>query len=283
MKIVTIALALTLLLAAPVQGVQAAGTLEQVAKTGKFRIGFRESSPPMSFLDKDGKPTGYSVDLCNRIATGVKNHIGKEVQVEYVAVTAENRFDALVKNRIDILCGPTTKTLSRAKRVDFTQLTFVTGASLMTMAGKEVRDISGFSGKKIGVGRATTTEKVLRGMLKETLTDTEVVLFNSSADGVAALERGEIAAFSADQVVLMGLAMTSGEKFAIASEVFSYEPFALAVRRNDADFRLVADSVLSHLYRTGLILEVYDRWFGRFAKKRPRIFEMLYQLNATPE
>jgi ABC-type amino acid transport substrate-binding protein len=285
MKIVTAALAFSLLLAAPVQGVEAAGTLEQVAKTGKFRIGYRESSPPMSFLDKDGKPAGYSVDLCNRIATGVKNHIGKEVQVEYVAVTAENRFDALVKNRIDILCGPTTKTLSRAKRVDFTQLTFVTGASLMTMAGGEIRDISGFTGKKIGVGRATTTEKVLRKMLQGTLTDAEVVLFNSSADGVAALERGEIAAFSADQVVLMGLAMTSpaGDKFAIASEVFSYEPFALAVRRNDADFRLVADSVLSHLYRTGLILEIYDRWFGRFAKKRPRIFEMLYQLNATPE
>ena len=117
------------------------------------------------------------------------------------------------------------------------------------------------------------------------LTDAEVVLFPSSAEGVAALERGEIAAYSADQVVLMGLAMTSaaGEKFAIASEVFSFEPFALAVRRNDADFRLVADSVLSHLYRTGLILEIYDRWFGRFAKKRPRIFETLYQLNATPE
>ena len=151
------------------------------------------------------------------------------------------------------------------------------------MAGKEIRDISGFSGKRIGVGRATTTEKVLRRMLKDTLTDAEVVLVNSSAEGVEALKSGAIDAFSADQVVLMGLAMTSGEKYAIASEVFSYEPFALAVRRNDADFRLVADSVLSHLYRTGLILEVYDRWFGRFSKKRSRIIETLYQLNATPE
>lgn len=285
MRSVTVSLALAVLLAAPVQGIHAAGTLEQVAKTGTFRIGFRESSPPMAFRNKDGKPVGYSVDLCNRIATGVRNKVGKEIKIEYVAVTAENRFDALVKNKIDILCGPTTKTLSRAKRVDFTQLTFVTGASLMTMAGKEIRDISGFTGQKIGVNRATTTETVLRQMLKDTLTDAEVVLFDSSAEGVAALENGDIAAYSSDQVVLMGLAMTSaaGDKFAIASEVFSFEPFALAVRRNDADFRLVADSVLSHLYRTGLILQIYDRWFGRFAKKRPRIFEMLYQLNATPE
>lgn len=274
---------MAILLAAPVQALQAAGTLEQIAKTGKLRIGFRESSPPMSFRDKDGKPTGYSVELCKRIATGVKNKLGKEVTVEYVAVTAKNRFDALTQNKIDILCGPTTKTLSRAKRVDFTQLTFVTGASLMTVAGKEIREISGFSGKKIGVTRATTTEKVLRQMLKESLADAQVVLVNSKEEGIEALKSGKIDAFSADQVVLMGLAMTSGEKFAIASDVFSYEPFALAVRRNDADFRLVADSVLSQLYRSGLILGIYNEWFGRFSKKRPAIFDALYQINATPE
>lgn len=283
MRTVLAALAVTILFAAPAQGVEAAGTLEQIAKTGKFRIGFRESSPPMSFLDKDGNPAGYVIDLCNRIATGVKNKVGKEVKVEYVPVTGANRFDALVNNKIDILCGPTTKTLSRGERVDFTQLTFVTGASLMMMAGKEIRDLSGFKGKKIGVGRATTTEKVLREMLKQSLTDAEIVLVKSSAEGVEALKSGKIDAFSADQVVLMGLAMTSGEKFAIASEVFSYEPFALAVRRNDADFRLVADRVLSQLYRSGLILEIYNRWFSRFSKTRPPIFDALYQLNATPE
>lgn len=283
MRTMMAALAVTIVFAAPVQGVHAAGTLEQIAKTGKFRIGFRESSPPMSFLGNDGKPTGYSIDLCNRIATGIKNKIGKEVTVEYVPVTAKNRFDALVSNKIDILCGPTTKTLSRGERVDFTQLTFVTGASLMTMAGKEIRSLDSFKGKKIGVGRATTTEKVLRQMLKETLTDAEVVLVASSAEGVEALKSGKIDAFSADQVVLMGMAMTSGDKFAIASEVFSYEPFALAVRRNDADFRLAADRVLSQLYRSGLILEIYSRWFSRFSKTRPPIFDALYQLNATPE
>ncbi len=283
MKKIISVLAVAILFAAPLQGVEAAGTLDQIAKTGKFRIGYRESSPPMSFLDKYNKPVGYMIDLCSRIATGVRNKVGKDITVEYVAVTAKNRFDALVNNKIDILCGPTTKTLSRAERVDFTQLTFVTGAGLMTLAGKEIRDVSAFNGKKIGVGRATTTEKVIRAMLKETQTSGEVILVSSSAEGVEALKKGEIDAFSADQVVLMGMAMTSGEKFAIASQVFSYEPFALAVRRNDADFRLVADRVLSQLYRSGQILELYERWFSRFSKTRPPIFDALYQLNATPE
>ncbi len=74
----------------------------------------------MSFLDKEGKPIGYSIDLCKRIVAGVKSAIGKEVNVEYIPVTANSRFDALVENKIDILCGSTTKTLSRSKRVDFT-------------------------------------------------------------------------------------------------------------------------------------------------------------------
>ena len=117
MKKIISVLAVITLFAAPLQGLQAAGTLDQIAKTGKFRIGFRESSPPMSYLDQDGKPVGYMIDLCNRIATGVKNKVGGNVTVEYVPVTAKNRFDALVKNKIDILCGPTTKTLSRAERV----------------------------------------------------------------------------------------------------------------------------------------------------------------------
>ena len=262
-----------------------AGTLEQIGKTGKIRIGYRKDQPPMSFLDQDGKPVGYSIDICNRIVAAIKNKTGKEVAPEYVPVTSENRFDSLIKNKIDILCGSTTKTLSRAERVDFTQLTFVTGASLLTMREMGIRDLSALSGKKIGVVRDTTTAQVLKKMLQETLTDAEIVTMEANPDGLRALQTGKIAAFSADQVVLIGFILTSGEpdKYSVSSDVFSYEPLALAVRRNDADFRLEADRVLSHLYRSGLILPIYKKWFGRYSEKRPPIFDALYGLNATPE
>ena len=85
----------------------------------------------MSFQEKDGKPSGYSIDICKLIVDEVKNKISGEVVIEYVPVTAEERFKALSDNRIDILCGSTTKTLSRGELVDFTQLTFGTGAAFM--------------------------------------------------------------------------------------------------------------------------------------------------------
>ncbi len=269
----------------PLSAQELTGTLQQINKSGQIRIGYRVSEPPMSFLDKNGDPTGYSIDICKSIVTEVENKIGKEVKVEYVPVTADGRFKALGDNKIDILCGSTTKTLSRSEVVDFTQLTFVTGASLMTLKDNKTLDSTGFDGTKIGVVKATTTAVALEKLIRETSTDAEVVLFNSAKESIDALREKRIDAFSSDQVVLIGLALKEHDpmNFVIKSTVFSFEPFALAVRRNDADFRLVADRVISELFRSRKILEIYDKWIGKFTRKRLPIFDAMIKLNATPE
>ena len=271
--------------ASPLAAQELTGTLQQIKKTGQIRIGYRVSEPPMSFLDKDGNPTGYSIDICKGIVAKVENQIGTDVKVEYVPVTADGRFKALGDNKIDILCGSTTKTLSRSELVDFTQLTFVTGASLMTLKDNKANDSDGFDGMKIGVVKATTTAVELKKLFQDTSIDAEVVLFNSAKEGIDALRKKKIDAFSSDQVILIGLALKEHDSmnFEIKSEVFSFEPFALAVRRNDADFRLVADRVISELYRSRKILEIYDKWLGKFTRKRLPIFDAMIKLNATPE
>ncbi len=272
-------------IASPIAAKELTGTLQQIKKTGQIRIGYRVSEPPMSFLDKDGNPTGYSIDICMGIVTEVENKIGMDVKVEYVPVTADGRFKALGDNKIDILCGSTTKTLSRSELVDFTQLTFVTGASLMTLKDNKTLDSAGFDGTKIGVVKATTTAAALEKLIQETSTTAEVVLFNSAKESIEALRKKKIDAFSSDQVVLIGLALKEHDpmNFMIKSDVFSFEPFALAVRRNDADFRLIADRVISELYRSGKILAIYDKWIGKFTRKRLPIFDAMVKLNATPE
>jgi glutamate/aspartate transport system substrate-binding protein len=271
--------------ASPLAAKELTGTLQQIKKSDQIRIGYRASEPPMSFLGKDGTPTGYSIDLCKSIITEVENKIGTDVKVKYVPVTAEGRFKALTDNKIDILCGATTKTLSRSELVDFTQLTFVTGASLMSLRDKEARGFSGFEGKKIGVVKATTTAVVLKKLIQETSTTAEVVLFKSAKEGIDALRKKKIDAFSSDQVVLIGIVSKASDpmSFVIHPNVFSFEPFALAVRRNDADFRLVADRVISVLYRSKKIIEIYDKWIGKFTGQRLPIFNALIELNATPE
>ncbi len=81
----------------------------------------------------------------------------------------------------------------------------------------------------------------------------------------------------------MALKAKDTAAFSVKSDVFSFEPFALAVRRNDADFRLAVDRVLSRLYRSRQIFEIYDQWIGKHMGRRLPIFDAMIQINATPE
>jgi len=285
MKAKLVIITLIIFFAHPLTAQELTGTLHQIKKTGQIRIGYRVSEPPMSFLDKDGNPTGYSIDLSKNIVAEVEKKIGADVKVKYVPVTAEGRFKALIDNKIDILCGTTTKTLARRELVDFTLMTFVTGASLMTLKDDKGPDTAGFAGKKIGVVKDTTTAVALKEVLRETSTKADVILFNSAKEGIDALQKKKIDAFSSDQVVLIGIAIKEKDTMNVAIEpnVFSFEPFAFAVKRGDADFRLVADRAISDLCRSKKIFEIYDKWIGRYTGGRMPIFQAMIKLNAIPE
>ena len=282
-------IALIALISMLVSGTASAGdlpTLEQIKKNEQIRIGYREAEPPMSFLNKDKQPVGYSIELCLRIVNEVKSMLqNPNIATRYVPITASNRFEALRNNSIDILCGATTKTLSRSELVDFTQLTFITGAALLSLKSTEVKGIADLKGKKVAVVKDTTTMDILRKTLRKKANDATIVPVDSASAGMDLVIKGEVAAFSADQIVLIGLVVThmDPKQFAVTDEVFSFEPFALAVRRNDADFRLTADRVLSRLSRSGDIKNVYKQWFGKYITEVPDLLEAMYILNTTPE
>jgi len=261
-------------------------TLEQIKNSETIRIGYRESEPPMSFLDKDNQPVGYSIDLCSLIVNRVKSELkNPNIATQYVPVTASNRFDALTNNSIDILCGATTKTLSRSELVDFTQLSFVTGASLLSLTTSGIDTIPDLQGEKVAVVKNTTTIDSLTKVLKQVGSDAIIVPVDSAEEGIKAVVNGEVGAFSSDQIVLIGLVLTheNPEQFVIGDGVFSFEPFALAVRRNDAEFRLIADRVLSELNRSGNITPLFTKWFGGYIKEVPTLLEAMYVLNSIPE
>ncbi len=282
-KIIAICLMLVFC-SSPLWAGELTGTLKQINETGKIRIGFRKAQPPISFLNPQHHPDGYSLDLGRRIAAHIAQKLGKKIDIEYVPVTAANRFKALADNRIDLLCGATTKTLTRSEIVDFTQLSFVTGAGFMTLRG--TRLANNFTGKKIGVVKKTTTILRLREMLQKTGAQAKVIPLDSSEEAMDELVHGKIDAFTADQVVLIGLILNSRQpqKFTLLPNIYSFEPFALALRRNDADFRLAADRVLSELYRSGEIMNIYKKWFGKInGGEAPSLFRAMVQLNSTPE
>ncbi|MCP4335081.1 MAG: amino acid ABC transporter substrate-binding protein [Gammaproteobacteria bacterium] len=260
-------------------------TLKRISDSGEINLGYRVDQTPMSFDNGSNRAAGYSVELCRHIAAAVNEALGRtDIRVNYVPVTAQSRFGDIESGKIDILCGATTRTLSRSEIVGFTQSTFVTGGALLSRKDAPVEYLEGLAGKRVAVVSNTTTIVSLSDAVKALAIDVEVVAVDSTKAGMGMLERKEVDAFAADQVVLIGQVISRGarELYSLSSELFSFEPFALALARGDADFQLVADRVLAGLNRSGAIVKVYKKWFGSFGKEPPGMLQALYQLNATP-
>ncbi|TFH51764.1 MAG: amino acid ABC transporter substrate-binding protein [Lysobacterales bacterium] len=260
-----------------------AGTLDRVRDSGVFKIGYRTDAAPYSYKNTLGEPAGYSVDLCRSVAVAVKQSLGlKDISIKYIPVTAENRFEAVNDGRIDILCGPTTATLSRRELVDFSLGTFVDGASVMLM----VDGPGGFeelSGKNVGVRGGTTTEVGLRETLKKLSVDAKVVPVKSHNDGLSRLQNGELSAYFADRGILVYLRSESAspEKLRVAADHYSFEPYALAMQLGDEKFRLLVDRTLSRLYRNGGIVPIFRNAFGN--AEPTDVLKSMYLINGVPE
>jgi ABC-type amino acid transport substrate-binding protein len=280
---VLLAVALT-----PCASVLAQGTLERIQKRGEFRIGYRKDARPLSF-EENGQAAGYMVDVCRRIADGIKEHLHlANLKLKYVPVTAENRFDAVAKGDVDIECGATTITMSRQERVDFSLMTFVTGGAILCRADRKVGPLTDLAGKTVAVVRGTTTADALQAYLSKNLVDARLIQVADRNDGMGRLQRGEVDGFASDQVVLIGEARAALEKdktlsFSFADDLFSFEPIALMLRRNDGDFRLVVNRSLVQLFRAGEQLNLYRNWISSAGVGPSPMLVVMYQVQALPD
>lgn len=242
-----------------------AGAIDTIRENQTIRLGYRADAPPFSYKQADDpEPGGYMVNICRSVAKKLGEQLGlPSLKVVYVVVAATNRFEAIQKRDADLLCEPTSATLSRRKLVDFSITTFVDGAGLLT-SDKDLRELKQLSGQKIGVLAGTTTEGALRRTLDAGGVQAEIVPAKTHSDGLAMLDDGKTSAYFADRSILMFLLPQSRapDKLMMADNYLSLEPYALALPLGDQDFRLAVDTALSHIYRSGEIVEIFNATFG---------------------
>ena len=261
-----------------------AATLDHIAQDKSIRIAYRDDAPPFSYKGKGGQPAGYMVDLCRAVAQKLGEQLKLQtLDVVFVPVTAVNRFDAITQGKADLLCEPTTQTLSRREQVDFSIPTFVDGAGLMIRSDGP-HSLAALAGRKIGVLAGTTTEQELRNSLKEAGVTADVMPANTHEQGLAMLDAGKISAYFADRAILVFLAQQSAapRKLLLADNYLTIEPYALALPHGDDAFRLAVDRALSHIYRSGEIAKIFAQTFGGKAKPS-QIVQTLYLVSGLPD
>jgi ABC-type amino acid transport substrate-binding protein len=283
LKILLAACSLFVALAAQAQET---GTLKKIRDAKTITLGYRADSPPFSFQSNDGQPAGYTVDLCKRVAAGVERQLGIPIAIKWVQVTSANRFDQVANGNVDLECGNTTVTLGRQERFDFSNLIFVDGGAILVRGDSGIGRMADLGGKTIGVKPNTTTETALRAAFKDRLIDAKVVSVKDDVDGLAALNAKRIDGYAADRVVLVGNVAREqqtnpGNRYTLLQEDFSFDPYALMMRRDPA-FRLAVNRGVTQVYRSGAIVEIFDRWLAPLGKPGPLLAAMFY-LNTTPE
>jgi polar amino acid transport system substrate-binding protein len=262
----------------------AAGTLDKARDSGKLSFGYRTDTRPFSYTDESGKAAGYSVALCQKVADAVKADLKlPALAVEFVPVTAANRFDALQQGQIDLLCGTATPTLERRASVDFSIPMFSAGVGAVVRIDTATRLRDALAGRPeaarpiwraapgeltekvvFAVVGGTTIERSLIEALKVRRIEVTVAPVADYASGLRMVLDRRAAALFGDRPVLLDAAKrgpAAGELLVIERS-FTRESLALALRRGDDDFRLVVDRSLSRLFRSKEIGPLYTSYFG---------------------
>ena len=276
--------AMLLLVAACLPAAAFAGALDRIHQDNVVRIAYRADAPPFSYKNGSGEPSGFMVDLCQAVVRRLAQQLNQpSLNISYVTVTAADRFEAIQQNKADLLCEPTSSTLSRRKLVDFSVATFVDGAGLL-ITPDGPHNLQELAGRTIGVLAGTTTEQELNRSLSDARITATVVPAKTHADGIAMLDNGKTSAYFADRSILLALLANSKApaNLRLSDAYLTIETYALALPRGDDDFRLEVDRALSHIYGSGEIASLLERTFGKNLQQGSML-QMVYLLSGLPD
>jgi glutamate/aspartate transport system substrate-binding protein len=239
-------------------------TLADIKKNHVVHLGYRESSPPFSFLDQANRPIGYSLELCEAVV----DEIGVEVddpnlKIEYVKVTSDDRIQAVLDKKIDLECGSTTANAERAKQVAFSPLMFVAGTKLMVPKASSVQSVTDLKGKTVVVTKGTTNEQAMHNADKKFSLGLNIVTAPDHEQSYQMLSDGKVDAFATDDILLYGLIVRhkSQDKFRVTGDFLSYDPYGIMFRKGEPQLSAVVERTFRKLGSGHDLIPLYNKWF----------------------
>ncbi len=217
-------------------------TLANIKKTHVVRLGYRESSPPFSFLDQANRPIGYSLELCEAIVDEIGVEVDdSDLRIEYVKVTSDDRIPAVVQNKIDLECGSTTANAERGKQVAFSPLMFVAGTKLMVPKASTISGPTDLKGKTVVVTKGTTNEQAMHNIDKKFSLGLNIVTAADHEQSYQMLVDGKADAFATDDILLYGL--------------------IARFRKGEAQLTAVVERTFRKLGSNRDLIPLYNKWF----------------------
>ena len=243
----------------------AQSTLEKIDKSGTLIIGTRTGSPPFAYVNKNNEWVGFSIELVEQaIVPALSKKLNKPIKVEKKESAPPTRIPLLTSNAVDLIAETMTDTQSRRDQVDFSVTFFSTGAQFLVRKGSPIKGIQSIAGKRIAAQQGSTNAKIVR----ERAPTAKLVEFPDQPAAFQALAQKQVEAYTNDGIQLAGLKAKAPkpDDWAVIGDFFTYEPYGMAMRKNDSDFRQAVNVGLMDAISSGLYFQIYDKWFGAKAE-----------------
>ncbi|MEE3652605.1 MULTISPECIES: amino acid ABC transporter substrate-binding protein [unclassified Brenneria] len=239
-------------------------TLERMRLTGTLRIGYG-NTPPFSYVGPAGVVTGYSIDLCNRIAESLRIRLGLDkLNIEYVFRTPANRIQLLGSGAIDIECVASTKTVERSRSAAFSTGYFLVGTRYVSLRKNHLSTLENLRGRSVSIVLGTVNVGQINQANREKKLNLSIVSTDTLQKAFDMVGQEKVSAFAMDDILLHALVALSPnpQDYAISSESLDEgTEYGFMMRRDDEDFRVAVNAALRQIYASHEIERIYSRWF----------------------
>lgn len=255
-----------LILASPATPAQVASTVAKLKETRSITIGYREAALPFSYVDAQGKPIGYAIDLCVRAVELMKPRLGlPELTIKWQPVTSANRFPLVTKGSVDLECGSTSNSPDRQKRVAFGPTYFVGRIAVLVSAQVAWNNLSQAGAQTVATAAGTTSAVAIKRYEETRRIELNDFVVRDHQHAFEALTTGRAAAVVLDEILLRAFVAASGtpEKFRFLDETLGVEGYGAVMRSGDPSFEELVTATFGEVMRSGEAERLYEKWFTK--------------------
>lgn len=237
-------------------GDKATNTLDAIKKRGKVIAGVKYDTKLFGLQDPaTGKVEGFDIDIAKALA---KKVLGDETKVELKEVTSKTRIPLLQNGDIDLIIATMTINEERKQQVDFSDVYFEAGQSLLVKKGSPIQGLESLTkDSKVLAVKGSTSAKNIR----EKAPDATVLEFENYQDAFTALKAGQGDALTTDNAILLGM-QQQDSNYVLVGGNFTDEPYGIAIRKGDTAFVDTVNELLKEMKENGEYDKLYEQWMG---------------------
>lgn len=228
---------------------------------GKLIVGVKYDTNLFGKKDPaDGQVKGFDIDVAKAVA---KKVVGDENKIELKEVTSKTRIPLLNNGDIDAIVATMTITEERKKQVDFSDVYFEAGQSLLVANNSPITGIQDLKGKTVIAVKGSTSAKNIR----EKSPEAKVAEYENYAEAFTALKSKKGDALTTDNSILLGM-QKEDPNYKLVGGLFTDEPYGIAVRKGDTEMLKAVNETIKEMKSSGEYDKLHEKWFNKKPEKK---------------